>query len=155
MSKRIQLIAILVTLSLLSACTATHQERGVMTGGVIGGLLGSRFGKGPGRAVAVAAGTLAGVMIGGEIGRYMDNNDRRNLNKTLERLPDGRTRRWRNPNTGYQYRVEPTRTYYRKVHAGVKQPCREYHTTATIGGRERQIYGTACRQADGAWKVTA
>lgn len=31
-------------------------------------------------------------------------------------------------------------------------PCREYHTTARIGGREQQIYGQACRQPDGAWK---
>ncbi len=31
-------------------------------------------------------------------------------------------------------------------------PCREVITTATIAGREQQLYGQACRQPDGAWK---
>jgi len=32
-------------------------------------------------------------------------------------------------------------------------PCREYYMTADIGGKKKQIYGKACRQADGSWKV--
>jgi surface antigen len=32
-------------------------------------------------------------------------------------------------------------------------PCREYTLDATIGGKTEQIYGTACRQPDGSWKV--
>ena len=31
-------------------------------------------------------------------------------------------------------------------------PCREVITTATIAGREQQLYGQACRQPDGSWK---
>lgn len=32
-------------------------------------------------------------------------------------------------------------------------PCREYYMTANIGGKKEQVYGTACRQADGSWKI--
>lgn len=31
--------------------------------------------------------------------------------------------------------------------------CREFQQTVTIGGKQEQAYGTACRQPDGAWKV--
>ncbi|MDF1793160.1 MAG: hypothetical protein P1U88_14685 [Thalassobaculaceae bacterium] len=29
--------------------------------------------------------------------------------------------------------------------------CREYQSTAVIGGQRQQIYGTACRNPDGSW----
>jgi len=32
-------------------------------------------------------------------------------------------------------------------------PCREYTLEALIGGQPETIYGTACRQADGSWKM--
>lgn len=31
--------------------------------------------------------------------------------------------------------------------------CREFQSTALIGGRQEPIFGTACLQADGSWKV--
>ena len=30
--------------------------------------------------------------------------------------------------------------------------CREYQSTAIIGGKEEKVYGRACRQPDGTWK---
>jgi Ni/Co efflux regulator RcnB len=33
------------------------------------------------------------------------------------------------------------------------QTCREFQQTITIGGETEQAYGTACLQADGAWKI--
>jgi surface antigen len=44
--------------------------------------------------------------------------------------------------------ITPTQTYDQG--AG---PCREYTLDAIIGGRVEQVYGTACRQADGSWQV--
>ncbi len=32
-------------------------------------------------------------------------------------------------------------------------PCREYQQSITVGGRTEEAYGTACLQADGAWKI--
>jgi len=31
--------------------------------------------------------------------------------------------------------------------------CREYQSTTQINGRPQQVYGTACRQPDGSWRV--
>jgi surface antigen len=31
--------------------------------------------------------------------------------------------------------------------------CREYQQEITVGGKEQQSYGTACRQPDGTWKI--
>ncbi len=33
------------------------------------------------------------------------------------------------------------------------QTCRQYKTTDTSGGRIADVYGTACRQGDGQWRV--
>jgi hypothetical protein len=33
--------------------------------------------------------------------------------------------------------------------------CREYQRTATIDGREQQIYGTACLMPDGSWQIVS
>ena len=33
------------------------------------------------------------------------------------------------------------------------QTCRQYKTTDTTGGHPIDVYGTACRQADGQWRV--
>ena len=33
------------------------------------------------------------------------------------------------------------------------QPCREFTQTVSIGGQMQEAYGTACRQADGSWKI--
>lgn len=33
------------------------------------------------------------------------------------------------------------------------QTCREFQSTAVIGGQTQPIYGTACLQPDGAWRV--
>jgi hypothetical protein len=32
--------------------------------------------------------------------------------------------------------------------------CREYQTTIVVDGKSQPAYGKACRQADGAWRVT-
>jgi hypothetical protein len=33
------------------------------------------------------------------------------------------------------------------------QTCREYQTRAVVGGVSRPVYGTACLQPDGAWRI--
>lgn len=78
----------------------------------------------------------------------MDEVDRRKVAATLETTRTGVTTTWQNPDTGTAYAVTPTRTY--ETTSG---PCREYAVDAEIGGSTEQVYGTACRQADGSWKV--
>lgn len=133
---------------LLIGCTLNNEQVGSVTGGVVGALVGSQFGGGSGKVAAAAGGALLGSYLGGNVGRTMDRLDRMELQKALETAPTGRAVRWRNPDTGNQFKVEPKRTYYVN-----SQPCREYITSAIIGGKRQQIYGKACREAGGSWRV--
>lgn len=147
--KKILLVSSLSLTLFLSSCTQVNNEGvGTVTGGVVGGLIGSQFGGGSGKVAAAAGGALLGAYLGGNIGRTMDRLDRLEMQKALETAPTGRAVNWQNPDTGNRYTVQPTRTYYAN-----QQPCREYITKATIGGKTEQIYGKACRQADGSWRV--
>ncbi|XEY21973.1 hypothetical protein ABMY26_33055 [Azospirillum sp. HJ39] len=33
------------------------------------------------------------------------------------------------------------------------QQCREYQSSAVVGGRSQPVYGTACLQSDGTWRI--
>ena len=143
--------AALVVLVALTGC-ATYQgqqeQAGMVIGGILGGVLGSEVGGGRGRTAAIIAGTLAGAAIGGAVGRSMDEVDRMKTAQTLETVRTGVPAQWRNPDTGNSYTVVPTRTY-----DTTSGPCREYTIDAVIGGRPEKVYGTACRQPDGSWRV--
>lgn len=142
-------IAVLPLSILLTSCTQVNNEAvGTVAGGVAGGLLGSTIGGGAGKVAAAAGGAIIGAFLGGKIGQYMDRQDRLEMQRALETAPVGRAVSWKNPDNGNHYSVKPTRTYYKN-----EQPCREYTTQAMIGGKSQQIYGTACRQADGSWQV--
>jgi surface antigen len=135
----------------------------MVIGGIVGGVVASEiFGGGvsyggrhhasQGRyaapTAAIIAGTIAGAAIGGAVGRSMDETDRLKTAATLETVRTGVSSTWRNPDTGSQYAVTPTKTY--EASSG---PCREYTIDALIGGKKEKVYGTACRQPDGSWKM--
>jgi len=140
---------LLACLAVAACSTApTKEEQGMIIGAIAGGILGHQVGGGSGQVLATMVGTVAGAAIGGSIGRTMDETDRINASATLENVRTGVSSGWVNPDTGYEYVMTPTNTY----DSGTG-PCREYTLDATIGGQTEQIYGTACRQPDGAWKV--
>jgi len=120
----------------------------MVIGGALGGALGSQIGGGSGRTVATVVGTLLGASVGGTVGRSMDDTDRLKVAHSLENVRTGVPSRWRNPDTGNQYSVVPTRTYET---AGT--PCREFTVNGNVGGKRENIFGTACRQADGSWRI--
>jgi surface antigen len=120
----------------------------MIIGGILGGVLGHQVGSGSGRTAATVLGAMIGTTIGGNVGRSMDRTDRVKVSHALENVRTGVETNWRNPDTGYQYRVVPTRTFEQP-----EGPCREYILNATIGGNKEQVFGTACRQADGSWKI--
>jgi len=129
----------------------TNQDVGTVTGGVAGGLLGATVGQGGGQLVAIAAGTLIGAYIGGSIGKHMDDEDRARMNRALDNNNAGQPAYWQNQKTGNSYKVTPVKNV--SVHGN--KYCREYQTTATIGGKQEKMYGTACRQPDGSWKAAS
>jgi surface antigen len=126
----------------------SKEQTGAVVGGTLGGVLGAQVGQGSGRTAAIIVGTLAGAMIGGSVGRTMDEQDRRNAAYALESQRTNQPYSWRNPDSGNEYTVTPTRTYET---AGT--PCREFTTEAYIDGRRDTVYGTACRQPDGTWQM--
>jgi surface antigen len=122
---------------------------GQILGGATGGLVGSQIGTGSGRLAAIAAGTVVGMLVGGEIGREMDRADKLCVDQALETAPDGTRIHWNDNNRDYT--VTPTST--RKNADG--QYCREYQTVSNVGGKTQQVYGKACRQPDGSWKIVS
>ncbi|HHF7346249.1 TPA: RT0821/Lpp0805 family surface protein [Legionella feeleii] len=148
--KKLALVSISLSVFITGCAQVNNEGIGTVTGGVVGGLIGSQFGSGSGKVAAAAGGALLGAYLGGNIGRTMDRLDRLEMQKALETAPTGRAVNWQNPDTGNRYTVQPTRTYYTN-----QQPCREYITKAIIGGKPQQIYGKACRQADGSWRVVS
>ena len=144
------LSAVFVSAAVTGCATQGPQEQtGMVIGGVLGGVLGHQVGRGSGRTVATILGTMVGMAVGGAVGRSMDDSDRLKTAHTLENVRTGVATEWRNPDTGNQYRVVPTRTYQ-----AAEGPCREYTIDGTIGGKPEKIYGTACRQPDGSWRTT-
>jgi surface antigen len=139
---RAQLIPLLLGASLLStAACGTQRGTGAGVGAVGGGALGYAVGGGTGLLVGAAL----GAVLGHEIGRAMEENDRRQVVHALE---TNEPVRWQNPQTGYDYYVEPTGTVMEQG-----RECREFRMLADIEGRPEQVYGTACRAPDGNWEV--
>lgn len=136
----------------LAGCATppTQEQTGMVIGGILGGVLGSHVGGGSGRTTATIVGAIAGAVIGGAVGRSMDESDRLKTAHALETVRTGVPTQWRNPDTGNYYTVVPTKTIER-----AEGPCREYTVDAVIGGKRETVYGTACRQPDGSWRVVS
>jgi len=145
----LSLCAILVTVAGCSNQPPTQRDAGMIIGGSLGALLGSQVGGGKGKIAAAVIGTMIGAAIGGKIGQSMDDLDRMKANQTFETVRTGVSSSWKNPDSGNQYTVTPTRTY----EASTGAPCREYTMRARVGGSPETVYGTACRQPDGSWKT--
>jgi len=129
------------------------QQVGTVLGGIGGGIVGNNIGKGQGRTVATIGGAILGGMLGSSVGQSLDSADLQyanlSTNDALERSKTGTTSRWINPDSGNSGTITPTNTY--KNTNG--QYCREFNQTIIVGGKSQKGYGSACRQADGSWKI--
>ena len=139
----------IIAFSLLGCASMSQQDAGVLTGGVLGGIIGSQLGGGAGQVACTLGGSIIGAMIGGSVGKSMDKVDRMKVTQALESNASNQSSNWVNPDNGNHYSVTPKRAY----RGDRGQPCREYTTTAIIGGKKQEVYGTACRTKDGSWRV--
>jgi surface antigen len=121
---------------------------GAVIGGAAGGAIGSTIGKGDGQVAAVIGGTIVGILVGGAIGRSMDQADHSCTGQILEHAQDNQRIVWQAP-SGAEYAMRPGRTW-KSADGGY---CRDYQATAAINGRQQQIYGKACRNSDGSWRL--
>jgi len=120
---------------------------GALVGAGTGAFVGNQAGNGG--VGATIAGGILGALVGGLIGNAMDQVDHTCVGQVLEQARTNQTVTWVGANAGESYTVQPTRTW--QLPDG--RPCREYTTTAVIGGEAAQAFGTACRNPDGSWQI--
>lgn len=151
-------IAVLTVAAVVLAGCADMEQRpkqtiGTILGAAGGAVAGAQFGKGTGRLVATAIGTLAGAWIGSEAGQSLDRADQAHIQqltqRSLETQKSNTTVLWTNPDHDVEATVTPKPVFTDT--AG--QTCREYQQTVTVGGKTELAYGTACREADGSWRI--
>ena len=119
----------------LAACGPGHNNTasGTVVGAVAGGLLANAVSDGSGgQAAATALGAVVGGILGHEIGRSLDERDRRRAQeaeyRALEYGQSGRVTPWRNPDSGRHGTVIPGRPYRAEG-----RQCRSYtHTISHI-----------------------
>jgi surface antigen len=128
---------------------------GTLLGAAVGGLIGSQIGDGVGNKVAIGAGVLAGGLLGNRLGAQLDCQDQQfhadTAQNAFETQRTGSTSSWVNPDTGHAGTVTPTRTYQTSEGSN----CREFTQTVDVDGHQETGYGTACRQADGSWRIVS
>ena len=142
----------LVSLPLISGC-ATKMETGAVVGALTGGAMAYGLGQDSSKKeLWTVLGIGLGAMIGQNIGKQLDERDRylmaQTFEHTMEKAPTNSTGQWQNPDTGHGGTITPTNTI---VTNGT--PCREFTQVVYIGGNPESAHGTACRQADGSWKI--
>jgi surface antigen len=69
------------------------------------------------------------------------------VQSTLEKAPDGATRRWTNDQTGNSGEITPLRTYATEDGSF----CRDYREELAVGGTTGRFYHTACRDDAARW----
>lgn len=153
--KAVRLTAVLL-LVFATACETDAGRKeigGTLIGAVVGGLLGAQIGRGTGQLAATAVGTLLGAYLGSTAGQSLDRADRLHAERTARRSLDsaasGHTSAWSNPDNDHRGTFTPTNRYS----SGDGLLCRDYQQTVTIDRRAETVTGTACRGADGDWRV--
>lgn len=152
--------AVLGSALALSGCSgmSENETAGTILGGVAGGVIGNQFGKGSGKAAATALGAVIGATVGRNVGRSLDETSRQRAgaaaHEALDTAEVGESITWENPGNadGAAY---GSATVTRQGADREGRTCREFQQTVTIGGREEQSYGTACRDDNGDWQIVS
>ena len=144
-----------LSIGLLASCesgSGNNEALGTFLGAAIGMGLGALAGH-DARPAAMTMGAMLGGIAGNQVGKRLDEADRLKMQQAQHAaLESGRsydTAGWYNPDTGNRGSVTPQPAY--RTDSG--QYCREYAETIVIDGQEQRVYGTACRQPDGSWKI--
>ena len=103
-----RLVSVCVILSLLTGCEGMDKEKiGAIGGGLLGAAggayAGSKMTKDPktGALIGGAIGLVGGALIGKEIGKMLDERDRkRHAEATAKALESGQSQAWSSPDTG-------------------------------------------------------
>lgn len=131
----------------------TKQDTGTALGAVAGAAAGAAIGGKDDWWWAAGLGALAGGVVGNQVGAYLDRQDQQtsyqNANYALNNVPDGQSAKWTNPEKQTAGYTKPVET----IQTASGQTCRQFETGVTAQGQSTSGTGTACRQADGTWKI--
>jgi surface antigen len=145
-------IALILPMTLVACGPGNKQGTGTIVGAVAGGAAGAAIGGRKNRIPGVAIGALAGGIIGNQIGRALDEEDRRIAAaaeyQALEYGQPGQPTPWDNPQNQHRGQIVPGKPYQQG-----SQHCRSYTHTIYVGGEPQTARGTACRQPDGTWQT--
>jgi surface antigen len=125
---------------------------GALGGGAVSGLACSALGRGNGKTAIVGACTLLGGIAGLVMGQQYSQQQRV-------------TQAYQNPRVPMM--AQPQAPYQQQPYQGdaelklgktfsdpsTGEYCREFQHRAKVGGKIQQLFGTACQQPDGTWKV--
>ncbi len=132
----------------------TGEQIGTIVGAIGGALLGSRVGRDRVSTLGTIAGGIMGAWAGGRLGRMFDERDRQMQKQAADdamRTPVGKSVSWSNPESGNSGTVTPLREAVRPTDGAT---CRDFEQSVTTkDGRVATERGTACRAADGTWRV--
>jgi surface antigen len=144
--RSITIIAIVLVLAVLGGCRRGENA----ASGAAPGASGNPVSSGQNRAIATAVGSVVGGISGHQIGRGLDEADRRAAMaaeyRALEYGKAGAATPWRNPSNGNHGSVVVQSPY-----VSGNQHCRGYSHTVYIGGQPQTMNGKACRRPDGTW----
>jgi surface antigen len=142
----------LASISLIGCANMTREESGNMIGALLGGALAYELaGDSSNKEIWVATGLIGGALAGGHYavltqkGQLMHQSA---IHSNLETAQDNSTTSWNNPNNNEHGSVT-----VRNTNVSNGTPCREFTQTIYVGGKAVEGYGTACRMADGSWKI--
>lgn len=139
-----QCVALCVVASLLSGCEGMDKEKiGAIGGGLLGAAggayAGSKMTKDPktGMLIGGAVGLVGGVLIGKELGKWLDERDRkRHAEATAKALETGQSQAWTSPDTGASGQVivkQPTGTVSTVAASGPVPPTSPSAVVAPAG----------------------
>lgn len=154
-----QITATILVVLALAACESGDKGPGgkeiigTLGGAALGGFLGSKIGGGSGKTAATAIGALLGAYAGNQLGKSLDRVDKQHAAQAQQQAynaPMQQPVAWNNPRSGNSGSITPVREGQNKA---TGEYCREYETKINVGGKTETAYGTACRQADGSWRI--
>ncbi|WP_188259440.1 RT0821/Lpp0805 family surface protein [Azospirillum tabaci] len=145
-----KLVPAAMAIALLAGCVSTSQEA-TKNAETVGGRISSTYGNASGKVASSGTGPLLGAFIGGAAVQPSGAAPPATPGQRAHPAPVRDKVGWTNPATGHHGSLTTTREGYNN--AG--QYCREFHQTVTTKSQTELAYGTACKQADGTWKIVA
>jgi surface antigen len=150
--KKTILITLVPALLSFSLAACDEQQIGTIAGAAAGAAGGKAIGgDGTQGYVGLILGAVVGGYLGGELGKRLSKSDQNQQAAATNKVLDtGQPQRWANAETGASGSVSAQPTFKNSQN----EVCRDFSSSATTSdGATGAGKGTACKQADGTWRI--